>query len=53
MSIGHRPDQSSYTPDMKKDEEYITTEERQEAKRRIEGSLAPNVSDVTSPMAAK
>lgn len=53
MSIGHHPDQSSYTPDMRKDEENITLEERQEAKRRIEGSLAPNVSDLESPMIAK
>ena len=40
MSIGHHPSSSPHTPDMKKDEENITMEERQEAKRRIEGSLA-------------
>ncbi len=41
MSIGHHPDEPSYKPDMKKKDEYITSEDRQEAKRRIEGSLAP------------
>lgn len=41
MSIGHHPEQSQYTPDMRKKEENVTVEERQEAKRRIEGSLAP------------
>ncbi|KAL8710900.1 MAG: hypothetical protein Q9225_007209 [Loekoesia sp. 1 TL-2023] len=53
MSIGHRPEQSQYTPDMPKDEENITAEERQEAKRRIEGSLAPNVADLASPKVVK
>ncbi|KAL9606508.1 MAG: hypothetical protein Q9179_000335 [Wetmoreana sp. 5 TL-2023] len=53
MSVGRRPDQAPYTPDMRKDEENVTVEERQEAKRRIEGSLAPNVSDLASPTAAK
>ena len=53
MSIGHHPNQSQYTPDMRKDEENVTLEERQEAKRRIEGSLAPNVADLASPAAAK
>lgn len=42
MSIGHRPEVSPHRPDMKKDESEITNEERQEAKRRIEGSLAPD-----------
>ncbi|KAF2453627.1 phosphatidylserine decarboxylase proenzyme [Lineolata rhizophorae] len=39
MSVGHSPDQAPYTPDMRK--ENPTKEEKQEAKRRIEGSLAP------------
>lgn len=39
MSIGHSPEQSQYAPDMRKQEENITEEERDEAKRRIEGSL--------------
>ena len=42
MSIGHSPNVESYGPDMKKAEENITMEDRQEAKRRIEGSLAPD-----------
>lgn len=41
MSIGHHPDQSQFAPDMRKKWENVTLEERQEAKRRIEGSLAP------------
>ncbi|KAL8946276.1 MAG: hypothetical protein Q9222_007306 [Ikaeria aurantiellina] len=53
MSIGHHPQQSQYIPDMRKDEENVTAAERQEAKRRIEGSLAPNVADMASPTAAK
>ena len=43
MSIGHSPDQPQYLPDMRKDEENVTNAERQEAKRRIEGSLAPDM----------
>jgi len=42
MSIGHDPASGPYTPDMRKGEENITMEDRQEAKRRIEGSLAPD-----------
>lgn len=44
MSIGHHPDQSQHTPDMRKKEEHITNEDRREAQRRIEGSLAPLLS---------
>ena len=40
MSIGHSPHQESYKPDMQK--ENPTAAEKQEAKRRIEGSLAPS-----------
>ncbi|KAK5124722.1 hypothetical protein LTR85_001435 [Meristemomyces frigidus] len=40
MSIGHSPDQGPYRPDMKKDNP--TEGEKQEAKRKIEGSLAPS-----------
>lgn len=40
MSIGHSPNQGPYTPDMKK--ENPTQAEKQDAKRRIEGSLAPS-----------
>ena len=41
MSIGHHPQQSQHTPDMRKKEEDVTNADRQEAKRKIEGSLAP------------
>ena len=41
MSIGHSPEQPQLQSDMRKKEENVTMEERQEAKRRIEGSLAP------------
>lgn len=40
MSIGHSPNRAAYEPDMKKKDP--TLQEKQEAKRRIEGSLAPN-----------
>ena len=36
MSVGHDPKSGPYRPDMRKDEENITLEDRQEAKRRIE-----------------
>lgn len=39
MSIGHHPDEPEYTPDMRKSEENITEKDREEAMRRIEGSL--------------
>ncbi|PGH18364.1 phosphatidylserine decarboxylase [Helicocarpus griseus UAMH5409] len=39
MSIGHSPDEPQFTPDMRKSEENITAEDREEAMRRIEGSL--------------
>lgn len=42
MSIGHSPHVEPHKPDMKKDEGDITLHDRQEAKRRIEGSLAPD-----------
>lgn len=42
MSVGHSPDIPQYEPDMPKESENITAEEMQEAKRRIEGSLAPS-----------
>ena len=41
MSIGHSPNQAPHTPDMRKAEEYITQEDRDQAQRRIEGSMAP------------
>ncbi|OJD15133.1 phosphatidylserine decarboxylase [Emergomyces pasteurianus Ep9510] len=39
MSIGHHLDEQQYTPDMRKSEENITEKDREEAMRRIEGSL--------------
>ncbi|KAF9251782.1 hypothetical protein LCP9604111_1778 [Penicillium roqueforti] len=42
MSVGHSPDIPQYEPDMPKQSENVTAEEMQEAKRRIEGSLAPS-----------
>ncbi|KAJ5111549.1 hypothetical protein N7532_002084 [Penicillium argentinense] len=40
MSVGHSPDVPQFEPDMPKRAENITAEEMQEARRRIEGSLA-------------
>lgn len=40
MSIGHSPDASAHKPDMRK--ENPSMEEKQDAKRRIEGSFAPS-----------
>lgn len=42
MSLGHSPHVEPHRPDMKKNENEVTNEERQAAKRRIEGSLAPD-----------
>jgi len=42
MSLGHSPNVEPHRPDMKKNESEVTNEERQAAKRRIEGSLAPD-----------
>jgi phosphatidylserine decarboxylase len=41
MSIGHSPDEPQFEPDMRKKDEQFSLEERQEAKRRIAGNLAP------------
>ncbi|KAJ4362305.1 phosphatidylserine decarboxylase [Neocucurbitaria cava] len=46
MSIGHSPNRAAHLPDMQKDNP--TVEEKQDAKRRIEGSLAPE--GQTGPM---
>ncbi|KAL6879494.1 putative phosphatidylserine decarboxylase [Trichoderma longibrachiatum] len=40
MSIGHSPNTSQWTPDMRKNEQDITEADKQEAKRRIQGSAA-------------
>ncbi|KAJ5153475.1 Phosphatidylserine decarboxylase proenzyme 3 [Penicillium canariense] len=47
MSVGHSPDIPQHEPDMPKKAENITDEDMQEAKRRIEGSLAPPVDPVS------
>ncbi|KAF2011547.1 hypothetical protein BU24DRAFT_354631 [Aaosphaeria arxii CBS 175.79] len=46
MSVGHSPNRGAYMPDMRK--ENPSHEEKQQAKRRIEGSLAPE--GVRGPM---
>ena len=46
MSIGHSPNVEPHKPDMKKDEANITEHERQEARRRIEGSMAPDMDNM-------
>ncbi|XP_014555989.1 hypothetical protein COCVIDRAFT_100934 [Bipolaris victoriae FI3] len=46
MSIGHSPNRPAHVPDMRKSNP--THEEKQDAKRRIEGSLAP--AGVKGPM---
>lgn len=48
MSVGHSPDIPQHEPDMPKKAENVTAEEMQEAKRRIEGSMAP----LSNPSAA-
>ena len=52
MAIGHSPGQLQHAGDMPKKEEQVTLEERQEAKRRIEGSLAPSKT-MTGPPSIK
>jgi len=39
MSVGHHPQHEQHTPDMRKNDKDITEKEKQEAKRRIEGSI--------------
>ncbi len=41
MSIGHSPDHAAYALDMRKKDGDITQQEKLDAKRRIEGSIAP------------
>ncbi|KAM3474139.1 hypothetical protein MY8738_008022 [Beauveria namnaoensis] len=40
MSVGHSPDEPQWTPDMRASDEQITEEQKKDAKRRIQGSLA-------------
>ncbi|KAI9802687.1 MAG: hypothetical protein M1825_002709 [Sarcosagium campestre] len=46
MSIGHSPGEAAYAPDMQK--EHVSLEDRQDAKRRIEGSLAPGAGGIAN-----
>lgn len=39
MSIGHSPEEPQHTPDMRKNDQEITEEDRRQAKRRIQGSV--------------
>jgi phosphatidylserine decarboxylase len=39
MSIGHSPEEPGFQPDLPKKEENVTMEEKQDARRRIAGSL--------------
>jgi len=48
MSIGHHPQQQQHTPDMRKNDADITEGEKAEAKRRIEGSIAPGRTGASS-----
>lgn len=41
MSIGRSPHAQPHTPDMRKSAELVSPVDKAEAKRRIEGSLAP------------
>lgn len=40
MSVGHSPNQAQWAPDMRKNEKDITEADKQDAKRRIQGSAA-------------
>jgi phosphatidylserine decarboxylase len=50
MSIGHHPHQHQYEHDMRKADADISESERAEAKRRIEGSIAPGMEGSTGLM---
>ncbi|EAW09922.1 putative phosphatidylserine decarboxylase Psd2 [Aspergillus clavatus NRRL 1] len=49
MSIGHSPKVPQFEPDMRKPSEQVSRQELQDAKRRIEGSLAPPTKDIGIP----
>ncbi len=40
MSVGHSPEEPQWAPDMPLSDENITEEQKKDAKRRIQGSLA-------------
>ena len=45
MSVGHSPNVPQFEPDIAKRPEEISAEEKQHAKQKIEGSLAPPVEE--------
>jgi phosphatidylserine decarboxylase len=45
MSVGHSIGEAPHTPDMRQGN--ATHEEKQDAKRRIEGSLAPQIAPLS------
>lgn len=45
MSLGHSPGVEPHKPDMKKAESEVTAQEKEEARRRIEGANAPDARD--------
>jgi phosphatidylserine decarboxylase len=49
MSLGHSPHVEPHKPDMKKADSEITEKEKEEARRRIEGSLAAEREGVKNP----
>jgi phosphatidylserine decarboxylase len=40
MSIGHSPSESSWKPDMRKDEKDVTEADKKDAQRRIQGGFS-------------
>ncbi|KAI9172370.1 Phosphatidylserine decarboxylase proenzyme 3 [Paramyrothecium foliicola] len=49
MSVGHSPDQPQWTPDMRKNEQEITEAEKENAMRRIQGSISVSPEDLHTP----
>lgn len=52
MSIGHSPGHAPHAPDMRKSLQDVTKEEREDAQRRIEGSLAPESGSLQTGIAS-
>lgn len=53
MSIGHSEGHKPHKPDMPKDEQDVTSEEKQEARRKIEGSTGEAADGRKVPLGAK
>ena len=45
MSVGHSPSEPQWTPDMRKNEDQITEEDKKNAERRIRGGLSEESPD--------